>query len=102
MAAKKNLPVTEYNPAPQCAYDGCGFSSYVRIKTKTGWANLCPLHYDQHFKRQADETCKRLGLKTPAEMREWVKKNNKGLKRFSDAVMPEKSEDEIEIEAIPF
>ena len=29
-----------------CSYDGCFKGANVRVWTRTGWANVCPLHYE--------------------------------------------------------
>lgn len=86
MAAKKLTPEVFERPPVECAHIGCGFHASVRIKTKTGMANLCYQHYLKHFQDQAEEKCVELGLLTPGQCREWVKKNAGGLfKRFEDA-----------------
>lgn len=71
-------------PVFNCAHVECSFHASVRIKTKTGWANLCSKHYAQYFQDRAEEKCVELGLLTPAMCREWVMKNKGGaLKRFA-------------------
>lgn len=58
----------------QCAHMGCFLSAKVRIQTRTGWADLCAKHYEQHFTDQALESLDRYGLaKEPDETNaEWV------------------------------
>lgn len=39
---------TEQGPALQhiaCCYADCGISALVRVRTSTGWANVCLEHY---------------------------------------------------------
>lgn len=60
-----------------CAHDGCGIAAMCKIKTETGWANLCWQHYDAHFAEQGRKNSERLGLKTGAEHRAWMRENMK-------------------------
>lgn len=85
-------------PSVDCAFDGCGNSAKVKILVKTGWANLCVNHYEDHFRRESQKTCNRLGLDTVEKKRKWVQENKRGLKRFTDAPMREPSEDLEEAE----
>src|SRR3990167_5430647 len=73
-------------PRTNCAHDGCGFHAMAKIKTPTGYANLCSVHYAKFFQDQAEKKCVELGLLTTAQCREWVKKNAGGaFKRLQDA-----------------
>jgi len=81
MAAKKQKQSVEYDPPPPCAHDGCGYSSYLRIHTKTGWANVCQRHYDGHFQRQADAYCESLGLHTIEQKKQWLRDNKLIVKK---------------------
>lgn len=78
----------------KCAHDACFLSAKVRIKTATGWANLCERHYEQHYatealanldkwgmERQADET----RAEWTARMRRFVKSKIKGLGKLQKA-----------------
>jgi len=99
MAAKKQVQFSDYTPPPPCAHDGCGLSAYVKVRTKTGWANLCDRHYSDHFQIKARETCSRLGLKSAKEMRAWARNQKPGFKRFP---VDEDIRFEREAEEIPF
>lgn len=72
-----------------CAHADCGIRAMCKIKTKTGWANLCWQHYDKHYADEAHANLDKYGLaclpdETTEEhvsrMREFVKS---GLKRFA-------------------
>jgi hypothetical protein len=57
-------------PVP-CAHEDCNISALCRIKTKTGWANLCWQHYDAHFAEQAIDNLSNWGMEIqPDETRE--------------------------------
>ena len=60
-------------PVP-CAHEACNISAMSRIMTKTGWANLCWRHYDEHFYNQAIDNLDKYGMEIqPDETRaEWV------------------------------
>ena len=51
----------------------CGYDAKVKIKTERGWSNLCIKHYDDYYLDQAQATCKRLGLDTVEQQREYVR-----------------------------
>lgn len=79
-------------PRVPCCYEGCFISATVKIKTPLGWANLCDMHYPEHFRKEANKTCERLGLDTPAKQRRWVK----DWMLANKLPMREPGEDEIE------
>lgn len=47
-----------------CAYHGCSTSATVRIRKKTGWANLCVFHYSTDNLQESIDYCKKHGLDT--------------------------------------
>jgi hypothetical protein len=53
-----------------CAHANCGIDAMCRIKTKTGWADVCWQHYDAHYAAQARANCAAKGLHTTAQLRE--------------------------------
>jgi hypothetical protein len=65
---------TEYQAPVPCAHNGCGIDAMCRIKTKTGWANLCWHHYDEHYRTEALCNLDKYGLaREPDETNaEWV------------------------------
>ena len=75
----------------RCAHSECGIDAMCRVKTKTGWANLCWQHYDQYFERQAIDNLSKYGMERKADEArdEWVMRMRQfvkgGLKRLSGA-----------------
>jgi hypothetical protein len=49
-------------PNVPCAHADCGIAAMCKIKTPTGWANLCWRHYDQHFAQQAVDNLDKYGM----------------------------------------
>lgn len=70
-------------PAPhiECAFAGCPRSAKIRVKTKTGWANVCLEHDVAIVKKRADAYCKSLGLETVEQKRAWLTKHGVRVKR---------------------
>lgn len=68
-------------PRVPCAFYSCARLSAARIKVMgNSWSNFCAEHYEEHFLRQAEETCLTLGLKTKEQKYKWVReKLKKGL-----------------------
>jgi len=85
MAAKKPVFEEPQERHVDCAHMDCSKPSIARIKTRTGMANVCFKHYNQHFQEIAEETTERLGLKTPADCRKWIMENGLRIKKFSEA-----------------
>ncbi len=54
----------------QCAYHDCPDDATIRIRTPTGWADLCRGHYVAHHQRIADAYCANAGLNT-LEQKRW-------------------------------
>jgi hypothetical protein len=55
-----------------CAHDGCSSNATLRLRTATGWANLCRGHAERHWGRVAEDFCVFiLGLKTLEEKKEY-------------------------------
>jgi hypothetical protein len=77
MAKKKSLFERSETSAVaivvHCAHDVCNNPSIVNIKVRTGRANVCRFHYDQHFQIQADLANAERGLTTADQMRAWCK-----------------------------
>lgn len=48
----------------RCAHDICTKTAVTRLPLKTGWANLCLVHYERHIQEGADEFCRDNGLVT--------------------------------------
>jgi hypothetical protein len=92
-AARATLP--EHVP---CAHETCDLKAMVRVRTSTGWANLCVPHYSMQNESQAIERFAELGLeRLPNEGRDvwrkrimaWVKAHAR-IKRFDAAEMEDK------------
>lgn len=67
-------------PRTQCAYMACPKRAILKVKVAThAWSNFCYDHYQAHYQAQAEETCERLGLKTPAQMRAYFLQNARRL-----------------------
>lgn len=72
---KKSVPTAQsMTEHVNCAHDGCFVSAKVKIKTRTGWANLCLKHYEEHFTEQAIDNLSNYGMeRQPDESNEeWV------------------------------
>lgn len=76
------------NAFVDCAHMDCRLPAMCKIQTKTGWANLCTKHYDQHYSDEAHASLDKYGLaKLPdetntehiARMRVFVRK---GIRRL--------------------
>src|SRR3990167_4527873 len=63
----------------ECAYSPCTASALVRVKTKTGWANLCYDHNIRQHTELAEKRCIELGLYTAEQKMEYCVKLSKGL-----------------------
>ena len=68
----------------KCAYDICFRTAKLKVMTPTGWANFCMEHYENHFKKQARETCENLGLVTLAQKKKYVKEKLAGIFRIRE------------------
>jgi hypothetical protein len=82
-----------------CAFAGCGTSATLKVKTKTGWANVCLDHDVTLVQKRANEVCKELGLDTVAKQRAWLLKNGKMPRSLRVNIEREVSAEE---ESIPF
>lgn len=78
----------------ECAFAGCPNNVILRHKMPTGWANLCEKHRMEIQQEQAEIYCASLGLKTVAQMREWLSKNRLTLKRIPVERQPGEDLDE--------
>lgn len=76
-----------------CSHQDCRIPAMCRIKTKTGWANMCNKHYDQYYSDQAHASLDKYGLakqfdETNAEhvarMREFVRQGFKKIGTLHD------------------
>lgn len=74
MAAKQFNSPRESLPAVQCSFAMCQSPAMMRVRTKTGWANVCDPHDVELKTREAKEWLKEEGIdRQPGEsMREWV------------------------------
>jgi hypothetical protein len=79
-------------PVP-CAHADCGIAAMCRIRTPTGWANLCWQHYDQHFASQAIDNLDKYGMERQADeshgehvlrMRKFVRSGFKKIGKGAD------------------
>lgn len=52
----------ERAPDVPCAHEACGIAAMCRLKTPTGYANVCWQHYDAHFAERAQESLAAYGL----------------------------------------
>lgn len=91
---KKTQPLpSEREKHVNCAHDGCFLSAKVKIQTKTGWANLCMRHYEEHFAAEAERSLSKWGMERLADESkgEHVKRMRKfaknGFKGFSSKSM---------------
>lgn len=75
-------PVFETPPA-QCAHIDCGYHAMAKVRTKTGYANFCVVHYRKFYQDRAEESCVRLGLLTEGQCREWLRNNKFRPKTFA-------------------
>lgn len=79
-------------PRVECCFAGCIHLAKVKLKTPTGWANMCAGHYEEFTLKRALETCKRLGLTSVPQMKAWVRQEKKkGIAR--DVPLREPGED---------
>jgi hypothetical protein len=79
-------------PVP-CAHSGCGIRAMCRIRTATGWANLCWQHYDAHFSQKAIDNLDKYGMERQADetraehvmrMRKFVREGFKKIGKGAD------------------
>lgn len=91
--SRTDKPEPVYVP---CAYADCGIAAMCKIKTKTGWANLCWQHYDKHFAEQAVENLDKYGMERQpdetrqehvARMREFVRHGFRAFKGDRQAAL---------------
>lgn len=90
---KKKSEKPEEPPRCACAYDTCARLAVAKIKTATGWANLCAECYSNHFFTQAEKHCIGMGLDTVAKRRQWVKENMPVIRRIPVSREPGEDED---------
>lgn len=76
---KPNQNATPPRASVPCAHQDCGIDAMCKIKTPTGWANLCWQHYDAHFLAQGQATCERLGLDTVEKQRAYFREGFRKL-----------------------
>ncbi len=88
-------------PTVDCAHQGCNAPAMCKVKTATGWANLCTQHYDHHYRDEALATLDKYGLakltdETPAEhvlrMRQFVRNGFKTIGAIPE--QPKQTEDD--------
>ena len=77
-----------------CEYTvGCPNNAILKEKTANGWMRICEQHSLQIAQEHADDVCRRLGLKNPAEQRAWVLANMKNKPLRERLVQLEPGED---------
>lgn len=56
----------EIKPLPYipCAYSGCPTGAIVKVRARTGWAQLCEYHYGQDNLEESKAYCRKHGLDT--------------------------------------
>lgn len=76
MARKREQLQTPENVQTPCAHETCSSYAWVKIPTKTGWANLCMTHYEQHYGVLGYEAMKAHGLERMGDEthQEWRKR----------------------------
>jgi hypothetical protein len=65
----------------QCAHGGCPTDATIRLKLRTGWADLCRHHYEFHIQQEADEFNRAHEFTTREEQREFFKEKLAGFGR---------------------
>ena len=70
----------------QCSHTDCTTPAICRIKTPTGWANMCQQHYDDWHLNLARDYCTWRGLDSRAKQRDYIKTT---LKNSSWAIAAE-------------
>lgn len=82
---KPVAPKIPYEKIPaKCCYDVCNFDAICRIKTATGWANVCEKHYLAHFQKPADDYAESMGLVTLAKKRQFVREKAASVYRMRE------------------
>jgi hypothetical protein len=73
---RKTAPKREYSQDASCpcAHEGCGIAAMAKVKVKTGWANLCWSHYDEHYRIEALSNLDKWGMARLGDesTQEWV------------------------------
>lgn len=62
-------------PRADCGYDGCGTESMCKLRTPTGWLNVCDAHYRIYHHDKAERTASNLGLETIAKRKAWLREH---------------------------
>ena len=57
-----------------CAHSGCQTPSLVRMKLKTGMANLCEFHYVEEHRNRSAKWCADNGLHTTQQKIEFCRR----------------------------
>ena len=91
----KEHAATQTRPHVDCCFEGCGKSAIVKERTKTGWANVCYDHMMKLANDSAKEYCANLGLYTPEDCRQWLRKNKLTVKRAPVREPGEDTDEEI-------
>ena len=66
----KDAPI---EPPGPCGYEGCHLPAMCKLRTPTGWLNVCDNHYRIYFHSRAEKTCRDLGLTTIEQKRAWLR-----------------------------
>src|SRR3990167_4928752 len=70
---------SDAEPHAACAYEGCAYDSFCKIKTPTGWANVCEEHYRIYHHVKAEKYCNDKGLDTREKRRAWIDRKSTRL-----------------------
>lgn len=78
-----------------CCYEGCSHDAMVKIKTPTGWANMCLDHYAIYHHAKAEKHCRDLGLNTRAQRLAWLRQNWRQLTALPPIREPGQDDEEL-------
>lgn len=84
----------------ECAYAGCQHDAVLKVKTPTGWANLCHDHSRIYHHAKAEKYCNELGIDTREKRMAWLRKNWKQIPAALPAPMREPGQDDEELTAV--
>lgn len=83
----------------ECAYAGCLHDAVLKVKTSTGWANLCHDHSRIYHHAKAEKYCNELGLDTREKRMAWLRKNWKQIPAPLPDQIREPGQDDEELTA---
>lgn len=62
-----------HEPRVDCGYNGCYTESFCKLRTPTGWLNVCEQHYRQYHHDKAEKHCNDKGLDTTAKRKAYLR-----------------------------